>query len=587
MNATTNSRQMSAGATYVAHAIAVMPRLLALLDREPQSASFGSFDREHWGWKFRDFPLTMLQTAIYPLALLWRHAFSGNSYYRQTRLLGWIEAGIKDTCGRQHRNGAFDSVAPYTLSNGVTLAIVHCLTEVLRVLGDDLSSETVDLIRVTARRACEFALPGREDYAFVSNHHALFALAWLNAAELFHDAKYEKRAEETIDDVLRHQSSDGWYCEYGGADPGYESLGILYLAKYWQRTRSPRLLESLRRSIDFYSHCVHPDGSVGGAYGSRHTQLYFPAGFEILAAEVPLAASIAAFLRERIVRGNVLTLPVSDPENLACLASAYLEAGLACKTEFLEPPLGLPCESLLGCRRFLDSGLVFIGTHHYYAAISTTKGGVCRIFDRKTQQIAYEDSGYVVAARGRRWSSQHLGLGKMANGASDDELVCEAVFSEIRQELPTPAKFLLLRLLNLTLFRNRAIGEWLQAVIIRTLIRKAKAGPLRLRRSVNFGPEKISFRDQIDLTKPIRIRNLALPRSFLSIHMGSAKYFHPSELVAVPEAPLHGMAGELNKKRMARCEFTLRFSDAGGPELCSGPSAEECETAKTEAYTRR
>lgn len=579
-------RSLHSDELYSLAAVAQVPRLLGMLDREPDSKTFGSFDREHWGWKFRDFPITMLQTAIYPLALLWRHSFPDSRCYRQARVLRWIEGAVKNTCSRQHRNGAFDSVAPYTRSYGVTLAIIHCLTEVLRVLGDDLPSETVDLVRMAVRRGCEFAEKGREDYAFISNHQALFALSWLNASEFLNEPRHRDRADETIEEILRQQSREGWYREYDGADPGYESLGIFHLAKYWQRTRSPQLLESLRRSIEFYAHCVHPDGSIGGVYGSRHTQLYFPAGFEILATEIPLAASIAAFMREKIAQGNVPTPAVSDPENLVPLLYAYLEASLVPEAEPSEKPLPrLPPEELSGWRQYPDSGLAILGTRRYYSIVSTAKGGVCRIFDRQTQRIAYEDSGYVVRAAGRQWSSQHLGLGKKVDGA-ENELVCETVFSKVQQELPTPVKFLLLRLLNLTLFRNRVLGEWVQGVIVKRLIRKATPGPLRLRRAIRFGAEQIDFCDQIALTKPVQIQDVALPRSLLAIHMGSAKYFYSSELIPLPGAPVQGMVRELNERRLARCKFALRFFDTG-MELCPSTPAEERQTAETEAYQYR
>jgi hypothetical protein len=590
MNSASNMRWTDGqgAAVYAAEAIAEAPRLLALLDREPQSASFGSFDREHWGWKFRDFPLTMLQAAMHPLALLWRHPFPDNPYHREPQLLRWIEAAIRNTCARQHRDGAFDSVAPQTQSYGATLAIVHCLTETVRILESDLSEESAGRIKGTVERACRFALRGGEDYAFISNHHALFAVAWLNASELLGEPKYRQRAEQTIEEILRRQSPDGWYREYDGPDPGYESLGIFHLAAYWQRTGSPRLLESLERSLEFYSHCVQPDGSIGGVYGSRQTALYFPCGFEILAAAIPRSAAVAAFMRERITWRNVLTPAVSDPENLVPLTSTYLESCLVGQANSTQKPLPeLPCEELYGRRRFPDAGIVVVGTDRYYAVISTAKGGVCRIFDRRAHRIAYEDGGYVVRAAGRKWTSQHLGPGRQIEGAGEKQVVCETVFSEVLQELATPAKFLLLRLGNLTLFRSRAVGEWLQRLIVHRLIRKAKPGPLRLRRSVTFEPDQVSFCDQIELTRPARVEQATLPRSFLAVHMGSAKYFHPSELISTPEVPAEGMVAELNKRGVARCEFTLRFSGEAGPKLSLGSAVRERETAAAEACERR
>jgi len=304
---------------YAPEVLAQLPRLLSLLDREPDSITYGSCDRDHWCWKFRDFPVTTLQSAIYPLALLWRYPFPQNPCYRNQRVLGWIEAAVWNLCGRQHPNGAFDSVGPYTQDHGVSLYVVYNLTETLLLLKDELPTVLVDSIKNTVRQACRFALHSSEDYAFITNHQAFIALALLNAGELLGEAGLKERAEGIISQILQHQSEDGWYREYEGPDPGYESLGLFYLASYWQKTGSPRLLESMRRSVEFYSHCVHPDGGVGGIYGSRHTSLFYPAGFEILAAEIPMADAVARFVRERFRIGNVVTLAAVDPQNLPSL----------------------------------------------------------------------------------------------------------------------------------------------------------------------------------------------------------------------------------------------------------------------------
>jgi hypothetical protein len=112
MNAALHSLGSEAGAFYAAAALAEAPRLMSLLDREPLSPTYGSFDREHWAWKFRDFPQGMLQSAAYPLSLLWRYPFQGSPYYENERLLQWIFGAIEQTLARQHTNGAFDAFAP-------------------------------------------------------------------------------------------------------------------------------------------------------------------------------------------------------------------------------------------------------------------------------------------------------------------------------------------------------------------------------------------------------------------------------------------------------------------------------------------
>jgi len=547
---------------YLAAAWAAAPRLLSLLDREPASATLGSFDREHWAWKFRDFPLGMQQTAVYPLALLWVHPFAGSPYYQNERLLQWIFAAIEQTLRRQHSNGAFDAFAPNEQDPGPTLGVLHGLLEAWRLVAAEAPPQLAEQFRAATRRACDFSMRREETeiHAFVSNHWALFAVALLDAAELLGDERYRRRAEWVIARILREQSSDGWYNEYGGPDPGYESLGIFHLAVYWRRTGSVELLDSLRRSVEFLAHCVHPDGSVGGCYGSRHTSLYFPGGFEILAAQIPQAASVAGFLRERLNRGNVLTPAISDAENLPSMIYTYLEAALAAQGPASDPAAGaLPCESLKGVRHFSHAGLSFAGTDAYYAVVHGKRGGLCRIFDKQAQRPAYEDSGYLIRAGSKLMSSQFQGQGTEEE-ASAREVKCTADFAEVRPLVPTPARFLLLRLLNLTLFRSLALGEWLRRQIISRLILTRPAGPFRLRRKVEFRPEAVEFFDRLEVTAPVEVQTVELPRSFVGIHMGSAKYFHPAELAPTQDVPLTGAARALNSRRHAEIHFRIEFA---------------------------
>lgn len=544
--------------TYWNEASPTVPRLLSQLDRQSCSPSFGSLDREHWGWKFRDFPITMLQAGIYPLSLLWRHPFPDNPYYHNPQLLNWTRAAIEYTCRQQHPNGAFDSVGPFTQDHGVSLAMVYLLGETLLNLEGELDDSVRDRVVDTIRQSCKFAAVSQEDYAFISNHHALFAHAYLSAHELTGDAEYRARANESIALILQNQSPEGWYPEYGGPDPGYESLGIFYLASFWRRTRSPQVLESLRRAVEFFSYCVHPDGSVGGVYGSRYTQLYFPGGFEILANELPMAASVARFMRERLAHRNVLTPAASDAENLAPLFYSYLEAALAHNSSFASLPL-LPCQNLKGVTHFPASGIAFIGTKRYYAVTNISQGGVGCIFEQDTAKLAFQDSGYVVDTSSRRWTSQADGVGELETVGSAVRVHCETTFCEAKQHLPTPGSFIVLRLLNLTLFRSVRLGAWIRRVLIARLITSRQPGPLRLEREITFGESEILFSDRLIAESHVRVESVVRPRSFTPIHMGSAKYFYSAELEQNSDLRTDGMSNALNLERQADCVYAIHL----------------------------
>jgi hypothetical protein len=175
-------------ATYRTIALRAAKRMLGKLDRDELSPSAGSFDREHWGWKFRDFPLAMLQIGILPMVELLTGSWPGNPFYRSERLREWTCATLWNTLRRQHRNGAFDSVGPFTQDHGTTLAMVNSIASAVTRLGPGLiPADLADAARDSVHRACSFAGDTSEEYAFISNHHALFALAWLHAAELLDD----------------------------------------------------------------------------------------------------------------------------------------------------------------------------------------------------------------------------------------------------------------------------------------------------------------------------------------------------------------------------------------------------------------
>jgi hypothetical protein len=226
------------------------------------------------------------------------------------------------------------------------------------------------------------------------------------------------------------------------------------------------------------------------------------------------------------------------------------------------------------------------GARDYYAVVNASKGGVCRIFDKRTGKIAYEDAGYLVRAGGRRWTSQIIGLGRRVETSQDSQVACATSLAEVRQEMLTPTKFILLRLSNLTLFRNPALGRWLRRQVIARLITAKRPGPLRLNRSITFKPDEISFRDRLEVSGTMNVEEVSLPRSFTAVHMGSAKYFHSSELTDSLQVPVNGMAHELNDSRSSSCEFTMQFCPVPEQKTPVDKIPGYEESARKEALTK-
>jgi len=542
--------------------LGVAPRLWSLLDRERASPTRGSFDRVNWGWKFRDFPLTMWQATLMPLGILYRTPHPDNPYALAPRVAEWIATGLEHTIDRQHRNGAFDSFTPFSQDHGVTLAMVLTLCTTAQQLQDALAASLTDRLRESVSRACRFAASSDEDYAFINNHQAAFVLAYRRAARLLDDASLHARADAVLSEILRRQSRDGWFEEYGGPDPGYETFGLTYLALAERERPDPRTFAALERSVEFLSHCVHPDGSIGGNYGSRNTGQYAPGGLELLAGRSPLAGAVAEFVGSRLDSGGVVTPLSSDDDNLPLLTFSYAVAAVASgERSGAARPL-LPCERRDVLTRFHDSGFVVASTQRYFAVTNLSKGGAIRVFDRESSGLVYEDGGYLLRTREGDWSSQLPGESVPSTSTEGGTVETTARFSAVRRELLTPAKFLVLRILNLTVFRSVRLGAFVRRMIIARLITGRERGPWTLSRSVTFEADRVVLHDEVVPDGAGGVTFASLERTLLPIHMGSAKYFHTSDLADLHLPKLAGWEGALSGGRSAALTQVLGFAGA-------------------------
>ncbi len=568
-------------ATYHRLALDAVPRLLGTLDRDPWSATTGSFDRDHWSWKFRDFPLTMLQTGMLPLAHLWASDRPENPYRQSPRLLRWLVDAMHETLRRQHRSGAFDSVAPNTMDHGVTLAMVYTLATVARYLDASLPPDLVRRLGPAVRLACRFAARSDEDYAFISNHHALFALAWLRAADLLGEPELLQRADGEIGQIIAHQSADGWYAEYGGPDPGYESLGINYLAQYDAERPGEQLRSSMHRAVAFLSHCVHPDGTVGGLYGSRGTSLWYPAGMEHLAQHDPVARAVACHVASFLDQSQVVTTATSDPENLALLVHSYLMAADLVAAQDGTPiensdgaADSLPCKTLRGVRLFEGSGITVAGTPQYYAVLNGNRGGTGMVHARATARLVHQDSGYFLESNDGVWTSaMHLGTVRPGGNGGRTVMVL-ARFARANRAVLTPGRFIVLRLLNLTVFRVGALGRLVRRAVIGRLVTRRTPGPYLLEREVRFGEDRITFVDRLRTGQRRDVTRLSRTDRSLAMHMGSGNYFHMRDLADTSGMELPATARELSRRGEVVHMVDLTFAPDGGVTCVERDEAE-------------
>ena len=497
--------------------------LLSEQDRDPYSARLGCFDRRYWGWKLVDYPEATYQRNVYPLAW-WLKSDRSLSLEEKGTLADAVTVGLNYATRIQHEDGSFDQAFPNEHSFGATAFLLHPMLEAYQVVKEQCPADDRETIEAGLRKSADFMRLHEETHGFISNHLAGAALSLYAAMDFFHEPRYGERADGLLAHILDHQSPEGWFIEYDGADPGYQTLCLYYLAQIYTKRSGPRLREGLERAIEFLAWFVHPDGTFGGEYGSRRTAIYYPGGIAVLGQEFPMAASMDRFLLKSILNSQTVTLNDVDMGNMAPLLSNYaltLQAGADRKGKIPK----LPWQEGYINKDFPGAGLYIRSTPRYYAIVGASNGGVLKIFDRNKGCILWNDGGYVgQLERGNPISTQVTELNRTCR-ASAEEIRIETAFQEMSLSAPTPFQFIVLRLMNITVMRNLFLGNLVKRMLVRMLIRAGKRSPILLTRSIRFERKSIVIRDVLRAARKVSLKWLEFGRPFVSIHMASAHYF--------------------------------------------------------------
>ena len=531
---------MTDGLRHLADAAAL--RVLGQQDRNPYSPTRGCFDRRFWAWKLVDYPEATFQRHVYPLSILYRD--SKSRLYQRAEVAEAIADGLRFAVSIQHRNGSFDQAFPYEQSWGATAFLLQPMLEAFSLAAPALGADA-DRVRDGLSRAGTFLAREMERHGRITNHLAGGALSLLAAAEALGRRDLAESGRTLVDDILASQSSEGWFPEYGGADPGYQTLCLYYLSEIARIAPTPAIAAALDRTLEFLQWFVHPDGTLGGLYGSRRTRVAYLAGFALLADRSNVAYAMLERLAGAAVDGSSVSAGSIDEGNLPPVFTSVVRAA-ACAPAARTHTVVLPCDRDEAAADFRDAGLYVRSVAGRFAVFGAANGGTLTVFDRASRTLIRDDGGYV---------------GKLTDGAlitsqvtrthavdvQPDRVSVTVGFSRMAFATPSPAAFLILRLLNLTLMRSIAVGNIVKRMLARHLMAPRAEVGVRLRREVRFGPRGIGVEDRVTNPGGIALRWLRGGRPFNSIHMASAGYADGGSLQAAL-----GPASEIDIERLAR-----------------------------------
>jgi hypothetical protein len=518
---------------YTDEALRYLPRLFQMVDKNQYSPTYGSFDRSYWHYRTMDFPCGMYQEFTLPLALAYAHAFPCNEYYQKQRVRELAIAGVEYARKSAHRDGTCDDYFPYERALGALVFALYANTETLLVLEE----RPPHLLEFFARRADY--LSGHNETGQLTNHQALAALALYNTFLITGEERFRKASDRFVEIVREWQSSEGWFQEYEGADPGYHTCTIAFLAKLYRKNSDASLLKLMNPAVDFSWYFMQPDGGYAGEYGSRNTYHFYPHGFEVMAPHNQNAAQIAdQFLTHSLPLGSRY---YNDDDRMC---AHYLYDWMQSYLDFSPVRAHEPLNEREPYQKYFPKARIYVQlTPNYHAALSLAKGGVLKVSDQDGP--VYSDTGIIAQDESGRVLVTHI--------VDDYEIQADVEsrsFSvagnmcQRKAKLATPLTQIVFRMINLTL--GRFAPNLLRSLLQKVLITGKRRTEFTFRREFEFSADSIKIQTALDRpdSAPKLVR-AHLASDATSIYVANSNVYQRS--VLLPWQPLPRIVDQANE----------------------------------------
>lgn len=511
---------------YTDEALRYIPRLLQMIDKNMYSRTYGSFDRSYWHYRTMDFPCGMYQEFTLPLALAFAHPFPDNEFYQQERMRELAIAGVDFARRSAHCDGTCDDYFPYERALGALVFSLYANTETVLVLGD----KRPEFLEFFARRADY--LTNHNETGQLTNHQALAALALYNTYLVTGEERFRAASERFVDIVRSWQSDEGWFQEYEGADPGYHTCTISFLAKLYKKNNNAELLKLMNPAVDFAWHFMHPDGSYGGEYGSRNTYHFYPHGFEVMAPHNQKAAQIADQFLTRALPNRSRYFNDDDR-----MQAHYVYEWMQAYLDFSPARATQPLNSRGTVRRYFEKARIYVDINpKYHAVLSLAKGGVLKVTNE--QGPVYSDTGLIAETDEGQVLVSHI-VDDYQVAAVPENRAFSAMGQMCRRKskLATPLTQIIFRVINLTL--GRFAPNLLRAMLQKILITGKLRTQYKFSRGFGFFDDRITIGNKLGRpTGAPKLRRVHRSSDATSIYVANSNVYQRSVLLPWQEMNL-------------------------------------------------
>lgn len=438
-------------------------RWLQSIDLDPNSVTHGYADREYWSWKTRDFANGTWQGGIagFVDSLPLLELQSGEA-------MRVVEAAAMGTSRMQRSNGSFEEAYPYESSVAVTALVAFCWLYAWFRAPELFTPLAKQHLRQVVEAAQRYLQRTPETHGRISNHLFTAALA-LRMAERYQSKRPGSSRNGHLAPLLRSQHPDeGWFPEYGGADPGYQLLSNHYLiAAHCVDPLDAAAQESLGRSVSFCEEFTLPDGSYAGEVGSRGTAIVYPSGaFAVQRGQV-VASELSSWVSDVHSQHPSCVNPSNvDAGNFVPVWNAWALASALQRSDLGPAPARSHKRSLDPSpkQRLMDDAGLFVAQGEHGKVIVSLHNGAYRYVSRAGAD-GWEDRSVVAFCRDA-WSTQ---LGRAECEQVDSGLRLTLRAGPRSQVLNTPVRAVVLRALGAATYpiplSQRLLKRLLYAVV--------------------------------------------------------------------------------------------------------------------------
>lgn len=472
-----------------------VPRLLTQLNRDPDSPTFGCFDRNYWHYKIRDFSSSVLQQSVYALT-----ALPEISNISKTVAQEWLVGSLQFWARLPERGGGLNEYYPYEQSYPGTAFSLQAVTRMLMANSALMSEEVAAKIG----RTSSFLAKRFERQALNQQAAGLAALAQAKELGLVGDGG---RVEKIANRFFGEQVSEGWFPEYGGPDLGYLSVTIDMLMDYYDVSGDERARNAMEKAVEYMSWFVGERGELLTVANSRETDYIVPYGMVRLAQRNDAAAKMVKLMFAEVGKTWHFLQSMDERYSLHYIYNSCVRA--------------LPYMSAIRRRGRLPQGECFFWQSGVYVnrttkqalVIAGKKGG-----SYQTSLGGVVDYGVRVRKAGKVWATQ-VQNEKMEVAYTGNALTVKGSMIRGNWLLSTPVKHVMLRAASWVL--GEAIIGWIK----RQMIFLKATGEVSWRRDINL--KKRTVRSQVIAEGEFEV----VAGSKYSIrHVASAFSYSPWEL---------------------------------------------------------